>query len=115
MFMFGDFSFLSPLNLFLIVSQSAGHLFQDFPVFYITCKALMKIRGESSISDTGYIFLPGNCVCTASAIIFISAHVVPASRKNSFHVHKREGSRYYKRAICKEGDFGGAHCSLKGQ
>lgn len=90
------------------------YLFQNYPVFYIMCKVLMKILGESDISDMKYIFIHVNCIATMSKRIFIPASVKPASRETSCTI-KKEGSHCYKWTVYKEGDFCWAHTSLKKQ
>ena len=54
------------------------------------CKVLMKILGESDISDMKYIFLHVNCMATTSKRIFIPASVKPTSRETSCTVKKKD-------------------------
>lgn len=54
------------------------------------CKVLMKILGESDISDMKYIFLHVNCIATMSKRIFIPASVKPASRETSCTIKKKD-------------------------
>lgn len=63
------------------------------------CKVLMNILGESSISDTKYIFLHVSRITTASKRIFIPASAKPTSRETRWTLKKKDNTVINERSI----------------
>lgn len=82
------------------------YLFHNYPVFYIMCKVLMKILGESDISDMKYIFLHVNCIAAMSKRIFIPASVKPTSRESSCIIKKKDRTVINEQSIKRVTSFG---------
>lgn len=70
------------------------------------CKVLMKILGESDISDMKYIFLHVNCIAAMSKRIFIPASMKATSRETSCTIKKKDHTVTNEQSIKRVTSFG---------